>query len=272
LKNLFEQFSLKSKIAVVTGACGIIGEEVSKALHQAGASVALLDININGLKNLHQSFLDMGYSSFYNQCDVSDFDSVNKAIQNIIENFGKIDILYNNAAKKSNNLDELFAPFEDYKLETWKDIFSVNVEGMMLVAQAVGKHMIKQGNGGSIIQTGSIYGIMAPDQRIYENSKYLGRKINSPAVYSASKGAIIMLTKYLATYWANKNIRVNTISPGGVESGQNDEFKQNYSNRIPLGRMAQRSEIAGAVIYLASDASSYVTGQNIVVDGGLSAW
>jgi len=143
---------------------------------------------------------------------------------------------------------------------------------MFLVAQATGRQMIAQGKGGTIIQTASIYGVMGPDHRIYEGSYYLNREINTPAVYAASKAAVIGLTKYLATLWADMGIRVNTITPGGVESGQNDIFKKNYSTRVPLGRMAQPQEMVGALIYLASDASSYVTGQNVIVDGGLSAW
>ena len=132
--------------------------------------------------------------------------------------------------------------------------------------------MVVQGTGGSIIQTASIYGVMAPDHRIYEGSLYLGRQINTPAVYTASKAAVIGLTKHLASYWAEKGIRVNTLTPGGTESGQNDEFKKRYSDRIPMGRMANAPEMVGALLYLASDASSYVTGQNIIVDGGLNCW
>lgn len=143
---------------------------------------------------------------------------------------------------------------------------------MFLVAKQVGKRMIAQGKGGSIIQTASIYGIMAPDKRIYEGSFYLGRQISSPAVYSASKASVAGLTKYLAAYWAEHGIRVNAITPGGVESGQNDVFKQKYSARVPMERMARPEEMVGALLYLASDASSYVTGHNIVVDGGLNCW
>ena len=149
---------------------------------------------------------------------------------------------------------------------------SVNIDGMFLVAQSVGTQMAKQGRGGSIIQTASIYGLSAPDQRIYEGSLYLGRQINTPAVYTTSKAAVIGLTNHLATYWADKGIRVNTITPGGMESGQNEEFKRNYSKRVPMNRMGTPDEIVGAVIYLASAASSYVTGQNIVIDGGLTCW
>ena len=149
---------------------------------------------------------------------------------------------------------------------------SVNIDGMFLTAQAVGKQMVAQGRGGSIIQTASIYGVMAPDHRIYEGSFYLDRKINTPAVYTASKAAVIGLTKHLATYWADKGIRVNTLTPGGTESGQNDEFKNRYAQRVPMNRMARADEMVGALLFLASDAASYVTGQNIIVDGGLNAW
>ncbi len=144
--------------------------------------------------------------------------------------------------------------------------------GMFLVAQAVGKSMLKRKVAGSIIQTASIYGVVAPDQRIYEGSEYMGRPINSPAVYSASKAGVIGLTKYLASYWGAQGIRVNTLTPGGVESGQNDVFRGRYSARVPLNRMAQADEIADALVFLASDASSYITGQNLIVDGGLSCW
>jgi NAD(P)-dependent dehydrogenase (short-subunit alcohol dehydrogenase family) len=148
---------------------------------------------------------------------------------------------------------------------------AVNLDGMFLVAREIGQRMARRG-GGSIIQTASIYGALAPDQRIYEGSEYLGRPINTPPVYSASKAGVIGLTRHLAAYWADKGVRVNAITPGGVESGQNDTFQRRYAARVPMGRMARRDEMVGALIFLASDASSYITGQNIMVDGGLSAW
>jgi NAD(P)-dependent dehydrogenase (short-subunit alcohol dehydrogenase family) len=148
---------------------------------------------------------------------------------------------------------------------------AVNLDGMFNVAQVFGTLMAERGYG-SIVQTASIYGLMAPDQRIYEGSEYLGRAINTPAVYTASKAGVIGLTKHLATYWGAQGVRVNTLTPGGIESGQNDTFKQRYGARVPLGRMARADEMVGAMLFLVSDAASYVTGQNIVVDGGLSAW
>jgi len=180
--------------------------------------------------------------------------------------------LHNNAASKSVDLDAFFASFEDYSPAEWRRIMGVNIDGMFFVAQAVGRQMIEQGSGGSIIQTSSIYGIRASDKRIYEGSSYMGRQISNPAVYSAYKAAVVGLTKYLAAYWADHGIRVNTLVPAGVESGQNETFKMRYSSRVPMGRMARPEEMVGALIFLASDASSYVTGQELVVDGGLSAW
>jgi NAD(P)-dependent dehydrogenase (short-subunit alcohol dehydrogenase family) len=149
---------------------------------------------------------------------------------------------------------------------------SVNVDAMFLMAKYVGKHMVSKNIKGSVIQTSSIYGVVAPDQSIYEGSHYLGGKINTPAVYSTSKAAVIGLTQYLSTYWGPKGIRVNTITPGGIQSGQNDVFLERYSRKVPLGRMGKAEELVGALIFLASDASSYVTGQNIIVDGGFTVW
>jgi NAD(P)-dependent dehydrogenase (short-subunit alcohol dehydrogenase family) len=205
-------------------------------------------------------------------CDVSNPEAVQAMVDHVVSAFGEINVLHNNAAGKSDDLDAFFAPFEEYSLDQWRKVMAVNIDGMFLVAQAVGKQMVTQKKGGSIIQTASIYGLMGPDHRIYEGSLYLGRQINTPAVYSASKAAVLGLTKHLATYWVDKGIRVNTLTPGGTESGQNDEFKSRYSSRIPMNRMAKAQEVVGALLYLASDASSYVTGQNIIVDGGLSVW
>ena len=148
----------------------------------------------------------------------------------------------------------------------------VNLDGMYIVAKEIGTRMAKRKKG-SIIQTSSIYSsCMASDQRIYKGSKYLNKVINTPAAYAVSKAGVVGLTLHLASYWAKNKVRVNTLSPGGIFSGQNKKFVNNYSKRIPLNRMANKEEMVGAVLYLASDASSYVTGQNIFVDGGLSAW
>lgn len=271
--NIQQLFSLKGKNAIVTGAAGILGRRFCMGLAEFGANVALVDLDQDAVNIFARELSDgYGVKAVGIACDISSPESVRNMVAKSVTELGEVNILHNNAAGKSNDLDAFFAPFEEYSLEQWREIMSVNIDGMFLVAQAVGKQMVMQGKGGSIIQTASIYGIMAPDQRIYEGSFYMGRQINTPAVYSASKAAVVGLTKYLATYWSEKGIRVNTLTPGGVESGQNEEFKRNYSARIPLGRMAQRDEMVGALIYLASDASSYVTGHNLIVDGGLQAW
>lgn len=266
-------FDLRGKVAVVTGGAGILGRHFCAGLAEFGADVAVVDLQAENARALAQALAERhcvkacGYG-----CDVSDPISVQTMVEDVVAEFGQINILHNNAAGKSDDLDAFFAPFEEYSLGQWRKIMAVNLDGMFLVAQAIGKRMVVQGKGGSIIQTGSIYGVMAPDHRIYEGSFYLGRQINTPAVYTASKAAVIGLTRHLAAYWADKGIRVNTLTPGGTESGQNDEFKNRYSIRVPLGRMANAPEMVGALLYLASDASSYVTGQNIIVDGGLDCW
>ena len=266
-------FDLHGKTAIVTGGAGILGRRFCAGLAEFGANIAVVDIDAKAAKDVAEKLSGQyGNKSIGIGCNITKPDSVKEIVKQVVSSLGNIHILHNNAAGKSDDLDAFFAPFEEYSLEQWREIMAVNIDGMFLVAQAVGKHMAKHGEGGSIIQTSSIYGIMAPDQRIYEGSSYMGRAINTPAVYSTSKAAVIGLTKYLAAYWADKGIRVNTLTPGGVESGQNEIFKQRYSARVPLGRMAQPDEMVSALIYLASDASSYVTGQNIIVDGGLTAW
>jgi len=268
-----EMFSLAGRTAVVTGGAGILGQAFCSGLAEYGANVAVVDVNKDEAGRLSAALAERyGVRSIAVPCDVSSPESVREMVRIVVSEFGEINILHNNAASKSDNLEAFFAPFETYSLDEWRKVMSVNIDGMFLVAQAVGKQMVEQGKGGSIIQTSSIYGIMAPDQRIYKGSHYLGTTINTPAVYSASKAAVIGLSQYLAAYWAAEGIRVNTLTPGGNESGQNEEFKAKYAARVPMGRMGRPPEMVGALLYLASDASSYLTGQNIVVDGGLSVW
>ncbi len=268
-----ESFNLAGKTAMVTGALGIIGSKVCAGLAEFGANIVAVDMNEEDTQafasELNSKF---GVKAVGIACNVSNPQQVSALFERAVSVMGGVHILHNNAGYKPFDRDKYLAPFEEYTLEQWRDVMSVNMDGVFLMAKEAGKQMIKQGTGGSIIQTASIYGIMAPDHRIYQGSSYLDKPMASPAVYSASKGGVVALTKYLAAYWAKQGIRVNTITPGGVESGQNEEFKRNYSARIPLGRMAQADEMVGAVLYLASDASSYITGHNIIVDGGLNAW
>jgi NAD(P)-dependent dehydrogenase (short-subunit alcohol dehydrogenase family) len=266
-------FDLTGKIAVVTGAAGIQGTRVTRGLAGFGASIACVDIIGQKAKELAEDIRnEYGVQTIGIECDVSSPVAVSSMIETVRDQLGGIDILHNNAAGKTENLEDFFASPEDFKFSAWREIMAINLDGMFLVAQAAGKVMIEQGRGGSIIQTSSTYGILGPDPRIYEGSEYLGHQINTPPAYAASKAGIVGLSKYLATYWAPYGIRVNTLVPGGVESGQNKIFQSNYGNRTPLGRMAHRDEMVGAVIFLASGASSYMTGQEIVVDGGWSAW
>jgi len=267
-----ELFDLTGRVAVVTGGAGILGSRSSAAFADHGALVAVVDIDAAAAESHAQQLTaDYGVTAIGVACDVSSQESVAEMVTRVESELGPIDILHNNAATKGDDLSLMFASVEDYALDTWRQIMAVNLDGMFLVAQAVGAGMARRGRG-SIVQTSSIYGLMGPDQRIYEGSEYLGRPINTPPVYSASKGGVVGLTRYLATYWAAQGVRVNAITPGGISSGQNDEFERRYSARIPLGRMAKADEVAAGVLYLASDASSYVTGQNLHVDGGLSAW
>lgn len=267
------QFSLNGKNILITGATGILGQVFCEGLVAAGANLAMIDLDKKSLDEL-SSKLSGKYQTKIKgyACNITDENAVIATLSTIYADFNEIHVLHNNAASKGRSLDDFFQPYESFKLETWKDIMDVNIDAMFIMSKHVGKHMIDKKIKGSIIQTASIYGVVAPDQRIYEGSRYLDRQISSPAVYSASKAAVIGLSNYLSAYWGHHGIRVNTLTPGGVESGQNDVFKNKYSARVPLNRMAQSSEMIGALVFLASDSSSYVTGQNMVVDGGLTVW
>jgi NAD(P)-dependent dehydrogenase (short-subunit alcohol dehydrogenase family) len=266
-------FRLDGKVALVTGAAGILGSEFCRALCDMGAAVACVDMHEESLKNLVRELSTRYGSDNVSEllCDVSDAKAVQHMTNDVIKRFSKIDILLNNAATKTKKPNDFFAPFSEYSLNVWREVMSVNLDGMFLMAQAVGKHMIERRQG-TIVQTASIYSLMAPDQRIYKGSKYLGREINTPAVYTTSKAGVIGLTRHLATLWAEHGIRVNALCPGGVTSGQNEEFDKKYSARVPMGRMAEQIEIVGPMLFLVSNASNYVTGQVFFVDGGLSAW
>lgn len=265
-------FDLSGRTAFVTGGAGLLGRPGGAALAAHGASVVVVDLDAEAARTQAASLAETyGVPTLGLGCDVGDEAAVTEAVERVVAAFGSIDVLWNNAASKSDDLDAFFAPTAEYALDEWRKIMRVNLDGVFLVARSVGRQMIAQGRG-SIIQTASIYGLVGPDERIYEGSHYLGRTINTPAVYAASKGGVVALTRYLATTWARHGVRVNTLTPGGVESGQNEAFQTRYAARVPLGRMGQAHELAGALVYLASDASSYVTGHNLVVDGGWTAW
>lgn len=264
------KFDLTGRLILVMGGAGILGKQICSALGASGARVLIADREGDRAGEVAEGICDalganvaQGFA-----CDITDRASLLELKRQIEDEIGRVEVLVNNAAAKSPNF---FEPFESFPVEDWDLVMGVNLKGVMLGCQVFGGAMAERGHG-SIINTLSVYGIVAPDQRIYEGSEYEGRAINTPAVYSASKAAVWGLTKYLAAYWGSRNVRVNAITPGGVFSGQNDEFVRRYSARVPLGRMAGQEEMSGAVVYLASDASSYVTGQNIVIDGGLTVW
>jgi short-subunit dehydrogenase len=260
---------LTGQVALVTGGAGILGRHFCRALAGAGARVAVVDLLADAAGEVAAG---IGPNAAGFACDVSDPGSVEACIAAVMARFGRIDLLVNNAATKTADLRAFFEPFETYSLETWREVMSVNIDGMFLMAQAVGREMLASGRGGRMVQTASIYGLVGPDSRIYEGSDYMGGPINTPAVYAASKAAVVGLTRWLATWGGDKGIRVNCLVPGGVSSGQNSVFSERYSQRVPMGRMALAEEMTAPLLFLASDASSYVTGQVLAVDGGWTAW
>ena len=267
------RFDLSGKVALVTGGTGILGRHFCAGLAGAGAQVVVVDLDQAAASDFAAELeTTQGRKCLGIACDVSDPAAVDGMIEQTVKTFGRLDVAHSNAATKTRDLEAFFAPLETYSADTWREVMSVNLDGMFLVARAAGTAMARAQTRGSIVMTSSIYGVVASDPRIYEGSRYLDRQINTPAVYAASKAGVIGLARHLAAYWGPQGIRVNVLTPGGVESGQNDTFRNRYTARVPLGRMAQADEIVGALLFLASDASSYVTGQNILVDGGLTAW
>ena len=236
----------------------------ANALAENGAHVVLADVDQSRCESCASEISAAhGRKALGVKTDVSLPGDVTHLVEQVISNFGQIDILINNAAAQPPGM---WTTFEDYPLDLWNRVMAVNLTGQFLMAQAVGREMLKRKKG-SIINISSTYGVVGPDFRIYE-----GTNFNCPVVYSASKAGVLGLTRYLATYWGMKGIRVNSITPGGVFRGHKDPFLAQYSARVPLGRMADEMELRGAVIYLASDGSSYVTGHNLVVDGGWTTW
>jgi len=266
-----ELFSLKNKTAIVTGALGLIGKEHCNALSEAGANVIVTDLDETKCKEFAKS---LQTESIGLQLDVTNPDSIKSLRDEVLNQFGHIDVLVNNAAINDMFEDPKAATeqskFENYPLELWQKSIDVNLTGVFLCSQIIGAEMVKQ-KSGSIINIDSTYGITAPDQSLYVN-KDGSQSFYKPPAYSATKGAVIMFTKYLAAYWGKDSVRVNTLSPGGVKNNQDEFFIEKYSSKTPLGRMAKPTDYKGALIFLASDASSYMTGANLVVDGGWTCW
>ncbi len=266
-----EIFSLKNKTAIVTGALGLLGKEHCKALSEAGANVVTADIDKVKCEEFAKT---LDTDSIGIEIDVTNKESLEAAKDKILERFGHIDILVNNAA-----INDMFenpkaakeqSKFENYPLEVWQKSVDVNLTGVFLCSQVFGTEMAKK-KSGSIINIASTYGISAPDQSLYIK-KDGTQDFFKPPAYSATKGGVIMFTRYLAAYWGKDDVRVNTLSPGGVENNQDEFFIEQYSKKTHLNRMAKPTDYKGALIFLASEASNYMTGANLVVDGGWTAW
>lgn len=260
-------FNLDGKVAVVTGGLGLLGSSFSKAIRNYGAKVAVLDIREDDGK-----FNDPFIKTY--KTDILDRESLKNSLEKVCDDFGTPEILVNCAAidfPPSYTASSTGGLLETSELEkSWDKTMEVNVKGMLLCSQVVSGFMAKNKKG-SIINIASIYGIVSPDQKIYLKKDAKQRFIK-PISYCVSKSAILNMTRYLSTYFAESNIRVNTVTFGGVFNNQDPEFVKNYSSKVPLGRMANKEEYEGVIIFLASDASSYVTGSNLVVDGGYTAW
>ena len=241
-------FSLKDKVVVITGGAGLLGKMHAEAVREAGGKPILTDVIDDG---------DCHYM------DVTDKNSIEEFVDKFLD---RVDVLINNAAlnPKMSTKDET-NKFEDFSLDKWNKSLEVNLTGAFLCSQVFINKMIKDKTKGVVINVASDLGVIAPNQNIYDGDV-------KPVDYSVTKHAIIGLTKYLSTYFGDKNIRVNAISPGGVYTNQSDDFVERLSKLIPMGRMANKDEYKGAIVFLCSDASSYMNGHNLILDGGRTVW
>jgi NAD(P)-dependent dehydrogenase (short-subunit alcohol dehydrogenase family) len=270
------KFDLKGRSAIVTGGVGLLGSQFCRTLAEAGAAVAVLDLDAAACQGVCSEIESSGGVALPVACDLRRLESISAAVTAVVSKFGAVDVLVNSAA-----LDPKFDPsavqkgiapgsFEDFPLDQWNAALQVNLTGAFLMTQASVPHMVRHGARGSIINVCSTYGLNGPDQRLYlKDGKRVAFK---PVYYSVTKAGLLGFTRYLAAYYAGTEIRVNALTPGGVYNDHEEYFVQNYSARTILGRMARPDEMNGALLFLASDASSYMTGSNLVVDGGWTAW
>lgn len=267
--NVKKLFDLSDKVVILTGAAGLLGSQYAEGLSQAGANVVLADLNYIGCKNIAKE-LEKKYQvdPLPLKLDLTKKKSIIGMVSKTLKKYSKIDILINNAAFQGKVGKDRITNVINLPLSCWNKGIAVNLTGTFLTSQEVGKIFLRQKHG-VIINIASTYGMVAADQRIYGKSGQ-----NSTAYYAATKSAVLNLTRYLASYWNRAGIRVNSFSPGGVENVkiQGKQFIKNYSYKTMLGRMAKKDEYVGAIIFLASDASSYMTGSNLVIDGGWTAW
>jgi NAD(P)-dependent dehydrogenase (short-subunit alcohol dehydrogenase family) len=265
-------FDFTREVVVVTGGAGQLGRSYARAFLDRGAKVVILDLKLD------DALLQKHFGAWLNgsllalPCDILDRSAVERCLAQAEQRFGVPTVLVNNAAIDSPPSAPAAenGPFENYPESSFDKVLDVNVKGTFIVSQVIGGRMAESG-GGSIINISSIYGVVSPDQSIYDYRRQRGEEFYKPVSYSVSKSAILNLTRYMAVYWAKKNVRVNTLTLAGVFNNQEEAFLNAYGSRIPVGRMAQESEYDGAVLFLASKASSYMTGSNLVVDGGWTA-
>ena len=273
--NTLDKFKLDGKVCVITGGAGLLGIKHAEALLDAGAMVVLVDINREKLNNVVVQLSArpgcksrVGGSNF----DITDEESVISNIQLMWGTIGPISVLINNAANCPKLPETRHTRFESFDLRVWQADFDVNVTGAFLMSREIGKRMA-QDKGGVIVNIASDLGIIASDQRIYRQEGLADdEQPVKPVSYTVTKHALIGLTKYMATYWADKGVRVNSLSPASVYNNQPEDFVQKLTNLIPMGRMSNVDEFKAAILFLCSDASSYMTGTNLVIDGGRTCW
>lgn len=269
-------FDITDRVAILTGGAGMLGRQYTRTLLAAGANVLVADINGTAAEaEAAAAVAEVGKGAAVGHgVDVSNRSHVTAMVDAAIKKWGRLDILINNAAidpKPDINAQSLASTFEEFPLELWQRSLDVNLTGAFLCAQAAGKKMVHQGCG-VIVNISSTYGVVAPDQRLYQRDNEDQQLLFKPASYSVTKAGIAHLTRYLAAYWGHVGIRVNTLTPHGVYNAHDEEFLRRYNERTPLGRMARIDEMNGPLLFLVSDASSYMTGGNLVVDGGWTAW
>ena len=269
-------FDLSGRVAVITGGAGLLGEQHARAIAGAGGIPVLLDIaGPRAGETAERLAEEYGVAAFGRQTDITNPSEVRQCLEDVLQRFGRVDILINNAAhnpkvEKGTGVD--FSRFENFPLEQWNADLSVGLTGAYLCSQVIGTEMARRGRG-VIVNIASDLALIGPDQRIYRQSE-IPENLQpvKPVTYSVVKSALVGLTRYLATYWADRGVRVNALSPGGVYNGQRADFVAKLSQLIPLGRMAELNEYQGAILFLCSDASSYMTGSNLVIDGGRTCW
>jgi NAD(P)-dependent dehydrogenase (short-subunit alcohol dehydrogenase family) len=272
-KNLFD---LTGRVAVITGGTGLLGQQHAEAIASAGGIPVLADIRLDGVDPQSAAFKErFGLQACAVKTDITKPESVEALLAEVLNRYGRVDILINNAAnnpKMEKTADVDFSRLENFPLKQWEADLSVGLTGAFLCSQIIGSEMAKRKRG-VIVNVASDLAVIAPDQRLYRKPGLSPEQQPvKPVTYSVVKTGLIGLTRYLATYWADDGIRVNAISPGGVYNNQPEEFTQRLTSLIPLGRMANVDEYQAAILFLCSDASSYMTGTNLVIDGGRSCW